>query len=145
MCVLNVVYGRQGMYGMCGVYGMCGMYGRYGMCGMYGMRCTYGYYVWYIWCVWQVNIPSMVCMVCAACVVWYVGQRLVACGSICEHLEAFGSIWGVLWLMQQDPICMVCMYVWYVWYGMVCIKALKHTLNDLERPSPTPTYSVIIL
>ena len=51
--------------------------------------------------------------------VWYVRQRSVACGSICEHLESFGSIWGVLWLMQQNPIWYVCMYVWYgmVWYA----------------------------
>ncbi len=35
----------------------------------------------------------MACMVCAAYIVWYVGQRLIACGSICGHLETFGSIW----------------------------------------------------
>ena len=76
--------------------------------------------------------------------VWYVGQRLVACGSICEHLEAFGSIWGVLWLMQQNPICIVSMYgmVWYgmVWYGMhkVCIMALKENLGESGTSKPLP-------
>ena len=93
------------------------MHGRNGMYihGMYGMRCTYRY------CVYMACMVYMVCMACAytthgmygvcsmhgmVCMAAFGSMRehLRAFGSICEHLGASG---GILWLLQQNPICMV--------------------------------------